>query len=809
MTRRSFFKLGAAAATLATIGVRKPILAGAVELKSGWADVSLKGVARTAVPSSCWQCVVRDGIIGYVEDGRLVKIEGNPNLLRTSGVICARGQAGVNQVYDPDRILYPMRRVGARGEGKWKRITWDDALDELTARLKKLRDDGTPEKFMFHYGRMKGSDSTIVTGFFLPAYGTKTIGNHTSICEGGKWTAQELTWGKHYDVFDVSRSKFILNFGCNPLEAHTNHVPFAQRLAAALGSGVPLVTFDVRLSNTAAKSREWIPIKPGTDKAVILAMCKVILDEGLQDTAFIETWTTATVEQLKEHLKKYTPKWAEKVSGVPASTITRLAKEFATTKPSVCVTYRGLVAHQEGADGERASLMLEALCGNIDVPGGRARAVGPKWVNSYKKPDAKPKALALDHGIEHCAYPTHHVSHQIFKVIKEGKEGRPDVYMFYCHNPVYVNGECQENIDVMKDETLLPFSVAVTPFMSESAALADLILPDVTYLERWTLDDMASHDQISEWYIRQPIVKPLGESRQFQDVCIDIAKRLGIDLPFNSSEEFIKDGCENTPEIKAVGGFEYMKKYGAWYDKNAKGKYRKHEKEVKPEDLKDAILDEKTGVWWKGKAGEDYTTTKDAFKKYVGQKIGDKVYVGFAPDAVNKSGKFEIYSTLLKMKGHEPMPSYEPIAEHEAMKEGELHLTTFKVAFHTQSRTANCKWLTEIYHDNPMWINPKTAAARGIANGDKVRLKSPIGEIVTTARVTEGIHPQVVAISMSVGHWEYGRYASGKEVFPEVEGEKPTWDTFGKHPNWLIANKADHISGQMRWNDTVVTVEKA
>jgi anaerobic selenocysteine-containing dehydrogenase len=233
----------------------------------------LRGKEKKAVPSACWQCVSRCPIIGYTEGGRLTKIEGQPDSIRSLGKVCAKSQAGINQLYDPDRILYPMRRVGKRGEGKWKRISWDEALSELAGRMKSLRDAGEPEKFMFHYGRMKGGTSKLV-GDFLAAYGTGTIGNHTSLCEGGKWTAQELTWGGHYDNWDFDNTQYVLNFGSNVFESHTNHISTAQRLIRAMvDRGVRLVTFDVRLSNTAAKSTEWVPIRPGTDQAVVLAMC--------------------------------------------------------------------------------------------------------------------------------------------------------------------------------------------------------------------------------------------------------------------------------------------------------------------------------------------------------------------------------------------------------------------------------------------------------------------------------------------------------------------------------------------------------
>ncbi len=218
--RRSFFKLAAAGTGLLgalSTADEAQALTGQLDLSDGGKDFSPKTkTQRNKVSSACWQCVTRDAIVGYVEDGRLVKIEGNPNSPRTNGKICARGQAGVNQVYNPDRLLYPLKRVGKRGEGRWQRISWGDALDLIVnggtiagrevKGLKALRDAGTPEQFMFHYGRMKASSSKIVKDYFLTAYGTKTVGNHTSICESAKWTAQELTWGGHRTANGSRRS---------------------------------------------------------------------------------------------------------------------------------------------------------------------------------------------------------------------------------------------------------------------------------------------------------------------------------------------------------------------------------------------------------------------------------------------------------------------------------------------------------------------------------------------------------------------------------------------------------------------------
>jgi len=838
--RRDLIRLGVAGAAILAAGkaIGSSALAGTVNFEEGGKDFSPEtGLERQMIPSACWSCVTRDSMVGFVEDGRLVKLEGHPGSVRGKGKLCAKGAAGINQLYDPDRILYPMKRAGKRGEGKWKRISWDEALGELSGRLKRLRDDGHPEEFMFHYGRMKASSSKLIKSVFLAAYGTKTIGNHTSICEGGKWTAQELTWGKHYDNWDFGNTKYVLNFGSNCLEAHTNSIPVNQRLISAIvDRGVKMVTFDVRLSNTAAKSTEWVPIKPGADGAVVLAMCREIMNAGLYDPEFLrfvkatagkDAGVDEKVSTLKAHLSGYTPQWAENISGVPASKIKSLALEFANTKPACVVSYRGAVAHYNGVETERACQMLAAITGNINNPGGRCLAVGAKW--KYPKgPKNKPKAKKLkilDGFKGDIAYPTHHANHQVLKMIKEGSHGRPDVYMWYCYTPVYANGDVQENIDILKDERLLPYTVAVNAYYDESTALADLILPNPSYLEWWDWEDMVNPAQIPEWYIRQPLVKPLGESRDFKDVVCDLADRMGMPLGFSSAEEFVRRSCEMTPEIQKAGGFEYMKKHGVYQVPNARPQYGQHAKLVGDKDLKKAgvIHDGATGVYWdwkKSKAGDEaeatakgYAATKDAYKGYVGQKIGDKVYKGFPPDKLNKSGYLELHSDLLAKKKFSPLPTHFPIPEHEKMGENDLILTTYKVSVQIHSRSANCKWLTEIYHDNPAMINSKTAAQLGIKNGDKIKVKSDVGEITTTANVTEGIVPGVVAISHHLGHWEYGRYASGRKAPMAVDTDPDLklkwWDTYGVHPNWIIPNKPDPIAGQQRWMDTVVKVTRA
>jgi thiosulfate reductase/polysulfide reductase chain A len=853
-SRREFLRLGGAVAAVGLAGA--PLVArGNTLLKNagvsnapllmGGKDFSpITYRERKAVPSACLQCVTRCPIIGYVEDGELVKISPQPASIRTEGTLCAKGQAGVNMVYDPDRLLYPLRRVGKRGEGKWKRVSWDEALGEIAGRMKKLRDEGHPEKFMFHYGRMKSSASAMMTGVFMPTYGSASIGNHDALCEASKWVAQELVWGGSYENWDFDNARFVLNFGSSVLEAGTNHTPLAHRLARArVDRNVRMVTFDVRLSNTAAKSSEWVPINPGTDAAVALAMCNVIMAAGLYDgdgTEFLKFCRTtkdfnATTEEkiagLKAHLGQYTPEWAEKISGVPASKIRALAREVALGRPSCIISYRGAITHAYGVEAERAIQMLAAITGNVDKPGTRLKAVSAKWVfptGPKDKPAAK--SLPLTNGFKgEAALPLHNVSHQVLPMIKDGSNGRPDIYMWFTYQPVYSNGNCQFNIDVLKDESLIPFTVAVSPYYDESSMLADIILPDATFLERYDWEDNVSPTQVAEYYFRQPIVPPMGETRDFGDVICDLAKRIGIPLGFSSKEEFVRMSCELTPQVKKAGGFEYMKQKGVYVDPDEKPSLYSYRRLISAADLsaEGVIFDQATQVYWNWKKtaaktaeqaeAAGYMGIPDGWKGYVGQRIGDQVYRAFPPDKINKSGYYELYSDTMETKGFRPMPSWYPIAEHEAKKPNELILTTHKVNVQVQSRTQNCKWLSEIYHDNPAWMNPATADAQGLVDGDLIRVRSEIGEITTKVRVTPGVVPGVLAISFHCGHWSYGRYASSKPLPGELRSNLPDPDASriwwsgknGVNPNWIIPLKSDPIGGEIRWNDTLVTVRKA
>ncbi len=738
---------------------------------------SVAGDARSGVPTSCLQCVAICGLVGYEQDGRIVKIDGNPHAPNNRGMICAKGQAGVNQVYDPDRILHPLVRVGRRGEGKWKRISMAEALDlvafggEIAGQkvqgLKDIYESDAPEEFMLHYGRsrIKGA----LNHFCKTGFGTSTIGNHTSICETGKWVAQELTIGKHYDINDAANSRYILVMGANVLEAHTSHSYLAQRVIDGHANGAKLVTLDVRLSNTAARSDEWIPVRAGTDLAFVLAMIHVAMHEQphgapLYSADFIKRWTNTTVEDLKTHYAPYTPEWASDECGVAAETIRRIAIEYASTKPATLITYRGFVGHYNGTYAEVAAKTLEAVTGNLMIKGGTHRKVSGSWADAYaevakkhKSATRKAKKLALLDGVD-VHLPTHHVSQWMFENLASGEFGRPKLYMTYCWNGAYTCGDNARTREILQDESVVPFFVAVDVAMSETTELADLILPDATFLERWTTEAPQSYELTKFLQLRQPVAAPLGEAMDMQDIFIQLARRIGGGIAelhsFDTAGEYVEACARLTAKKmdasgkplygvdgKPVSGdiWQYLREYGVLWQ-SLESDYMAHEHRVSDSDLKSALIDPTTKTVWnpaKAKVSPEdartkgYRGSKKAYKGYVGQVVEGVAYKGFKPDKFNKSGLVEIRSeflaagadlvwrdleaavredeTFLADHLRSGFACWVPIPEHRMRSGNELVLISFKVNVQIHSRSQNCKWLQEIHHQNPLWLHPKTA----------------------------------------------------------------------------------------------------
>ncbi|OGT87980.1 MAG: thiosulfate reductase [Gammaproteobacteria bacterium RIFOXYA12_FULL_61_12] len=816
MNRRTFIKVsGGTAAAVATA----PSLLKAMEVELGGKDFSpVTYGERQAIPITCHVCNIQDGAIAFVENGRIVKLEGNPEHVSTRGRLCAKGNAGMWYSYDPDRILYPLKRVGARGEGKWKRITWDEALTEVAQKLDAaIKED--PNSIMLKFGRQRSGGAL---DRFMHTLGSATIVNHTSVCESSKKIGMEPTWGPDIETPDFANAKYILNFGSNIMEAAYFHNPYSQRIVEGTAENkAKLVTFDVRLSNTAGRSDEWIPVFPGTDGAVALAIGHVILRDDLQDSDFINTWTNVKVEELKTHYQQFTPEWASKLSGVPVETIERIAREFATTKPATTYTYRGPAKHLYGSYNEKACMMLPIMTGNIEVRGGYCMPRGMGWPQPQPEPPKPAKPSYLAHPDE---YPLagHKVSHLTPFWIAEGKQ-KINVYFSYQDNAVYTNPGAQAVWGKLyRDEKLIPFYVSMSPFMGEETALADIILPDCPYLERWEPESMPN--SLWPWLgIRQPVIKPLGEARENRVMLRDIIHKLDADgsrgmkqyWNFKDGEDHMRHHFDNVPGLKEVGGLDFLKKHGVWpiygkldpatgkiVDKTGreiKADYGLHKKEIPEADMAGATIEANGAIMKNGKA--------------VGVQRNGKNYVGFPTGNRLINVRVDQWAEY----GFNPMPTFKRIPWHETMKDDEMIMTTYKINVHKQSRTAAVKWLAEIMHSNPVWMNTLTGNKIGVKTGDLVRVESAVGHLVTKAYVFEGIHPKVVAIPTAFGHWEYGRLATlklkekggafGAQDDPDLKNV--WWTDNGVHPNAIIPVVADPIGGSQGWYDTVVKVTKA
>ena len=810
LTRRNFVKLGAAAGAAMALESKLALFVEAKELGLGGSGAHVKKDKVTGeawdrvVPYTCLVCNIEDGGLAFVKDGRIKKLEGNPEHVSTRGRLCAKGNAGMGHVYDPDRIMFPLKRVGRRGGGKWKRISWDEAISEVAEKLDEVIKSGHPNEIMFKYGR----DRTGGAGKrFCQTLGTNTRINHTSTCESSKKVGMEPTWGPDIETPDFANTKYILNFGSNIMEAAYFMNPYSQRLVEGMVENkAKLVTFDVRLSNTAGRSDEWFPVFPGTDGIIALAMANVIMAEGLADRDFIDTWTNYSSKKLTKYLSQFTPAIAEKYSGMSAKDIRRIAVEFASAKPATTYTYRGPCKHLYGSYNERSIMLLPIITGNIEVKGGYCLPRGMGYDQPTPKPHSgkDPSYLASPPD-----YPlaSHKVSQLVPFWIKDGKQ-KVSVYINYMSCEAFTHPAPSVWREILLDEKLVPFSFSFSNQMQETASLMDLILPGTSYLERNDPESMPS--SLWPWVgIRQAVVKPLGESREFRDVARQIIHKLDPDgsrgmrkyWEFKDAEDHVRQQFDKLPGLKDVGGYDFLKKHGVWpvYGKldKATGK----------------VIDDKTGRELEAEYGLHMKETKDGKVR-----IGGKRYKGFGtPD-----GKINIYAESYKKYGFNPMPVYKPHPWHwtkggrSKLKRDDLILTTFKWNVHTQSRTPNLKLLTEIVHSNDAWINRATAERLGIGEKDLIRVTSAVGYLVTKAHITEGIHPKVVAISNTVGT-KFGRVATarGNDERKMWGGTSDKdlrniwWTDTGVNPNPIIPVSTDPIGGSMGWYDAVITVEPA
>ena len=760
------------------------------------------------VPTICFNCEAACGLLAYVDQStlRIQRFEGNPVHPGSRGRNCAKGPATINQVHDPERILYPMRRKPGtrRGEGQWERTTWDEVLDTFAAQIRAALQEGRRDEVMYHVGR-PGHDGYMER--VLQSWGIDGHNSHTNVCSASARLGYALWHGADRPSPDHANARFILLISAH-LETGHYFNPHAQRIIEGKMAGAKVACMDVRLSNTASMADYWLSPWPGTEAAVLLAMVKVLLDEELYDAAFLRRWVNweaylqeehpgvpQTFEQfittLKSVYAEYTPAFAERESGIPAATIVQVAREIGRAGHAFAShVWRNTAAgNLWGWQVARALEFLQVLTGSVNTPGGTALNTLSKFVATpWRKPAPQRVWSELLYPRE---YPLafFEMSFLLPHFLKEGR-GRLAAYFTRVYNPVWTNPDGATWMEVLQDEDRIELHGCLTPVWSETAWFADYVLPMGIGAERHDL--MSQETQAARWIgFRQPVLRVarerLGEQFEFTYQAnpgevweedefwielswrIDPDGRLGIRHHFESPyrpgekltvEDYYRWIFENSvpglPEAAAKEGLtplQYMRRYGAFLVEDRV--YGTHERPVPFQDLEGACVDPASHV--ASKAGAP-----------IGLEVDGRVLTGFP----TPSRKLEFYSPVMKgwKWGELAIPTYSRSHVHWSAinrDAGEFVLVpTFRLPTLIHTRSGNAKYLNEISHSNPVWMHTSDAKRLGVETGDLVKVHTEIGYSVNRVWVTEGITPGVIACSHHLGRWR---------LAPEAGGER--WST--------------------------------
>ncbi len=547
--RRDFLRLSGlvgGAAGMQMMGLR---LAGSADLQAQTGD--------QWIPTCCNMCGGTTGILANVVNGRVVKIEPNSenpigvaniyndfvNLKATGARMCPKGNAAIMALYDADRVKTPLRRKPgtARGAGQWDVISHEQAVQEIADKLAAIKSIDGPEKLVWF---TEDNNFIKIQESFCNAYGTPNFLQHSNLCDVARKVAYQNTLGVGRPLPDLRNTRYMLIFGWNPMGA-MKWALLPRIINDGLARGAKLVVVDPRCSETAARGRDyggrWVPIRPGTDGALALAMANVIIAENLYDSNFVANWTVGFAA-FSSLVKNRTPDWATGITGISADTIRTLAREVATTKPAVIDVWSGPGHHMNGTEGGRAIAMLAGLLGQVDAPGTLIipEGKGPKF-------DVTPPATTLPPRVDGrgTKYPFAHSSGvyveardaMISGISGDGKPYPLKAAVFVMQNFVFSVPNTAKNLQALNKMELV---VAVDTHLSETALMADYVIPGTVFLERTEL--------LGQWVtfpvvaLRQEVVPPLfGQKREYEFIQ-DLALKLGYSAyPFNVPYETYLD----------------------------------------------------------------------------------------------------------------------------------------------------------------------------------------------------------------------------------------------------------------------------
>jgi len=639
--------------------------------------------------TDCILCVWGCGINACVEDGRLVSVEGMPEHPLSKGALCSRGAALVEYVYSPERIKYPMKKVN----GNWERISWDEALDTIGDKLARLKDEYGAHTLAIFCGSI-GVENNELAAFarrFRGAFGTPNFLSVESNCYRSRILAQQLTLGT-FLLEEPENAKCVLLWGHDP---DNSKLPLANMLYKAVEEGSELVVINPKRTPLAKKGIH-LPVRPGTDCALALGMLNVIISEDLYDKEFIEKYTIG-FERLTEHVKDYPPEKVAEITWIPADDIRKVARMYANAEsasivPGTCA----IDQHLNGLQTGRIFTILQVVTGNIDNPGGWVNVPFPRLGSLHIKVDEEPIGAA-EHPLFYRLWGREAPYGQVMYLADAILEEKPypvRAMIVTGGNPALTLPDSNRIKQALKKLDLL---VVIDLFMTDTAELADIVLPASSFVERSGIGYVyAVTSGIPYLMLRKKLIEPLWESKSDWEFWSELGRKMGYADAF-------------------------------------------------PWQTEDEVVD-----YWLSTSG---VTREQLTRHPEGELFAEKKYNLLArPEFRTPSKKIELYSETLAEHGYDPIPvhvepSQSPESNPELAKEYPLILTTgARIQQYTHTQFRNIPTLKKIAQEPIAEINPDTAGEYGISDGENIAIETQKGEIRLIVRVTQDMVSGVVGI---------------------------------------------------------------